>query len=133
MIDLDVFYEQVEQAYELRDMLYHSPERGNPIGVLEYFDFFCEHMDCHPGALVTSSRKQEYVKLRFQFIAFVREQSNKTITYREIGQLLGGRDHSSMIHGEDQHREWMLISSTYKQDYQSLNKIWELHHERAND
>lgn len=127
----DSYYQQVEEAYELRDMLYHAREEEGSKGILEYFEFFCEHMDIHPGFLVTGSRKQEYFMLRCQFSSFVREQSGNTISLKEIGSLLGGRDHTSIIHATEMHKEWMTISDIYAQDYNSLIKCWRLRY--AND
>lgn len=126
----DVYYEQTELAYKLREMLFHKRIEDNPVGVLDYVEFFCEHMDINPGALITRSRKQEYVLLRSQFVAFVRKQSSETITYQKIGEAIGGRDHATVMNSEQGHEEWMLISASYRQDYISLNKMWRLRNVR---
>ncbi|MAO64270.1 MAG: hypothetical protein CL666_04665 [Balneola sp.] len=122
----DAYYEQKELAYELKDMMNAISHINKPAYLLDYFDFFCQHMDVSPGDIAGTSRKQEIYMPRCQFVAFVREISNETITLKEIGRLLSDRDHSSIINSLEAHSEWMVISDAYRQGYNGLMKMWRL-------
>lgn len=55
--------------------------------------------------LEDKTRKQQYVQARYMAMAYMK--SHTTAALKIIGTLFGGRDHSSVIHGLQQHAENM--------------------------
>lgn len=56
----------------------------------------CEIMCMDTECLTQKSRKQEVVSLRFS-VALVLRRTGR-FGYREIGEILGGRDHTTAVH-----------------------------------
>ena len=52
--------------------------------------------------IVSRSRKKEIVNARFIFCSIMKDHYNYSLVY--IGELIGGRDHTSIIHAINQHR-----------------------------
>lgn len=67
-----------------------------PLHVLE---ILASHFDLKPSHLTSPSRKQLFAEPR-QLLMFILRQ-DLGLEYAVIGSLLGGRDHSTIIHGVD--------------------------------
>ena len=70
--------------------------------------------------LVSSSRKQQQVYAR-QMLMYV-AKNNFNLTIKFIGDNLGGRDHSTVLHGIDKIADDIKKNSLVKQDYDFLSK-----------
>ena len=70
--------------------------------------------------LISSSRKQQHVYARQLLMYVAKEDYNLTVKF--IGDNLGGRDHSTVIHGVDKMREDIKNNDMVKQDYEFIKK-----------
>ena len=70
--------------------------------------------------LVSSSRKQQHVYARQLLMYIAKEDYNLTVKF--IGDNLGGRDHSTVLHGIDKIKEDIKNNNMVKQDYEFLKK-----------
>ena len=70
--------------------------------------------------LISSSRKQQHVYAR-QMLMYV-AKNNFNLTIKFIGDNLGGRDHSTVLHGIDKIASDIKNNSLTKQDYEFLSK-----------
>ena len=70
--------------------------------------------------LISSSRKQQHVYAR-QMLMYI-SKNNYNLTIKFIGDNLGGRDHSTVLHGVDKIASDINTNSMVKQDYEFLTK-----------
>ncbi len=70
--------------------------------------------------LISSSRKQQQVYARQMLMYIAKNNFNLTIKF--IGDNLGGRDHSTVLHGIDKIADDIKNNSMVKQDYDFLIK-----------
>ncbi len=66
----------------------------------------------------SSNRKQKYCDVRTMIAYIVR--SNTLATLRKIGDMLGNRDHSSVLHYIKKHEDLMVYDYDYRQMYFAL-------------
>ena len=62
--------------------------------------------------IVSRSRKKEIVNARFIFCSIMKDHYDYSLVY--IGELIGGRDHTSVIHAINQHRSRVKNEDTYR-------------------
>ena len=62
--------------------------------------------------IVSRSRKKEIVNARFIFCSIMKDHYDYSLVY--IGKLIGGRDHTSVIHAINQHRSRVKNEDTYR-------------------
>ena len=62
--------------------------------------------------IVSRSRKKEIVNARFIFCTIMKDHYDYSLVY--IGKLIGGRDHTSVIHAINQHRSRVKNEDTYR-------------------
>ena len=90
VIDLDITKEA------LKDIISpNSPSRITPQNIM---DVVCDHYSITTEDMKSSKRNKELVIPRQMIMYLCRSMTNAT--YKEIASLLGGRDHSTIIHGE---------------------------------
>lgn len=70
--------------------------------------------------LISSSRKQQQVYARQMLMYIAKNNFNLTIKF--IGDNLGGRDHSTVLHGIDKISSDIKTNNLIKQDYDFLTK-----------
>ncbi len=70
--------------------------------------------------LISSSRKQQQVYARQMLMYIAKNNFNLTIKF--IGDNLGGRDHSTVLHGIDKIAADIKTNNLIKQDYEFLTK-----------
>jgi len=79
----------------------------------------CEYLNINEIWMVSKSRKREYVRCRHYIMWF--GKFHTTMTLKAMGLRLGGRDHSTVIHGHNAIEEQISISNR-----QVLTQIKEL-------
>src|SRR3989344_1388741 len=73
-----------------------------------------EFYNISPSDLIKRSRKKEIVRPRQMAMFLLREETK--LSFPEIGQKLGGRDHSTVIHACEKIREESSIEESLKQE-----------------
>ena len=72
----------------------------------QFIDRFCETKGVARKVLLSKTRVKLIVRLRFELMHDLRRRY-KHLSYVRIGQLMGGMDHASVIHGVRRHLEGM--------------------------
>lgn len=67
------------------------------------------------------SRTQQHVEARFLFMHFV--YTRMKLTLKMIGELMGGRDHSTVIHGLQAVSDWIENKKFYTRENKIINDI----------
>lgn len=66
-------------------------------------------------------KKGDLAKIRFLFMYFTKTRIN--LTLNQIGKIMGGRDHSSVIHGIKEVENWLSNTTFYKRENKLINDI----------
>lgn len=77
--------------------LQSEPVRHISIG--ETLSRAAEYFGFTERELISNSRKREYVFARQLLMRYFRGVNAKLYTHKRIGEILGGRDHTTTIHG----------------------------------
>ena len=87
---------RVLQLEEVKQIIKNSarPKRGLPIP--DVVDKVARYFDVDPSAIYEKTRRREVVKPRQIIMYILRTDFN--VSYPAIGQKLGGRDHTTVIH-----------------------------------
>ncbi len=64
------------------------------------------------GHIISRSRKKETVNARFIFCSIMKDYFNYSLVH--VGELVGGRDHTSIIHAIEQHRSRVKNEESYR-------------------
>ena len=75
-----------------------------PVPPDQFIDRFCETKRVARKVLLSKTRVKLIVRLRFELMHDLRRRY-KHLSYARIGQLMGGMDHASVIHGVRRHLE----------------------------
>ena len=87
-----------------------SPETN-----LNHFEIIrkvCEFMKVPEARVIGKSREHKMVMTRFIIIDCLLNQRSNKYTLKEIGQMLGNRDHTTVIHSRDALRNWVNTDET---------------------
>jgi chromosomal replication initiator protein len=64
------------------------------------------------GEIVSKSRKKEVVNARFIFCSILKDHYGYSLVH--IGELIGGRDHTTIINAIDQHKSRVKNEDSYR-------------------
>lgn len=67
------------------------------------------------------SKKGELAKFRFVFMYIVK--TTMGLTLAQVGKLMGGRDHSTVIHGIKEVENWLGNTTFYKRENKLIDDI----------
>ena len=98
---------------DLRDII--KPAQPIPITPEIIMNVICEHFDVSREDIVSSKRNSEIVLPRQVFMYLCRDYLS--IPYQQIGKYIGGKDHSTVMHGLDK------ISKNIQEDPELSMKI----------
>ena len=84
-------------------------------------DLSCEFLMVDRKKLVSRSREQRLVEARNMIASLLYSDSYLRMTLLEIAQLLGKRDHSTIIHGNKQLDTLMQVYPDVKEMYKNLH------------
>ena len=79
----------------------------------EVLGIICESMYVKKEDIMSKLKTTELVDARHFFVAYIRKKTN--CPYKEIGDFLGGRDHTTMIHSIKTFNDRYSNYSDYKQ------------------
>jgi chromosomal replication initiator protein len=89
----------------------------SPIIDLTHFEIIrkvCEFMNVKESQVLSKSREYKMVMTRFVIIDCLLNQQSFKYTLKEIGQMLGGRDHTTIIHSRDALKNWVSTDETMR-------------------
>lgn len=76
------------------------------------FSAVCTYYRIHPIMLQSKCRKPEFVHPRYVFY-FITKKFNPKFSLKEIGKMVGGKDHATVINGIKTISEWVSGKSSY--------------------
>lgn len=120
------FHKEIEYAYQVKSLGRYEVPSYHELD--EYFMFFCMHFKVRPMDVITLSHEPSHVRLRDLFTGFARkpmlENGMHKFTLKAIGDLLNGRDHSTIISCVNRHKNAMEVEELYQQEFNGLMKAW---------
>lgn len=75
----------------------------------------------HPDRFMSSSRKREYVYIRNLLCYYVKKKFPH-ISLEQIGEAIGGKDHTTVIHARKTYKDWLDTDSLLPSALQTVNK-----------
>lgn len=84
-----------------------------------------EALGIDESEMKSSSRKREIVESRHIAIGIILKK-NKFITLVKLGKIMGGRDHSTMIHSNETFNDLCDTDKKFKLKVKSIEKLIEL-------
>ncbi len=96
----------------------------NPLTIDDILDTVCKHFSVSPAAVNGRSRKREYVEAR-QISMYLAQKYTKMPASR-IGKLLGGRDHSTVIHSCSKIEKRISVDKSFQDELASIENSFRL-------
>lgn len=90
----------------------------------DILDSVCNHFNVSTTAVMSRSRKRDYVVAR-QVSMYLAQKYTKMPASR-IGKLVGGRDHSTVIHSCTQVENRLKIDKMFCSEVQSIENSFKL-------
>ncbi len=114
-IDMTLAERVIKRAVKIDD---------RPLTVDEIVETVCEHFKVSTSAVGSRSRKREHVTARQ--VAMYLAQKHTKMPASRIGQLVGGRDHSTVIHSCSQIEKRISADSSFNDEMAEIEKHFKL-------
>lgn len=85
-------------------------EENSPFHWRQIIDEVCKKHDISKGNMMSRRRRQDLVAARFE--AYYRLSEETTLSLPQIGRLMGGRDHTTVLYGIRIHQGRLAAQST---------------------
>ena len=95
-----------------------------PLTVDDIIETVCNHFNVSATAISSRSRKHDLVVARQVSMYFAQKYTRMTAS--RIGKLVGGRDHSTVIHSCSQIEQRMKVDSNFKDEIRSIENSFKL-------
>lgn len=95
-----------------------------PLTIDDILDTVCHHFNVTTAAVASRSRKRDYVTAR-QVSMYLAQKYTKMPASR-IGKLVGGRDHSTVIHSCNQIEQRLKIDKVFSAELSSIETSFKL-------
>lgn len=103
---------------ELRDII--SPDTPKEVTPQLILDVVAEHFHVSPEDIISGKRQSEIVMPR-QIVMYLCRDTGK-FSLKNIGKFLGGRDHTTIIHGADKIQAEMAKSESLTSTIETIRK-----------
>ena len=97
---------------------------NKPLTVDDILDKVCNHFSVSQQSVLSRSRKRDYVLVR-QVSMYLAQKYTKMPASR-IGQLIGGRDHSTVIHSCSSIEQRMKVDKAFLSEMNSIENSFKL-------
>ena len=97
---------------------------NHPLTVDDILEAVCRHFGVKQQDVFSKSRKREYVQVR-QISMYLAQKYTKMPASR-IGHLIGGRDHSTVLHSCTAVQQRMKVDQAFKEDMNSIENSFKL-------
>lgn len=101
----------------LKDMISSTNKK---IDTADIISAVCRHFSVTKEDILSGKRKKELVEPRQIAIFLIREQTNKSLP--EIGKIMGGKDHTTIMHAEKKISELIKIDSNIKHQVEQIRE-----------
>ncbi|MBU1046342.1 chromosomal replication initiator protein DnaA [Patescibacteria group bacterium] len=107
---------------EIRSLIKTNISSNRNISVKEIVKIVAEFYNIEQDIIYKKTRKKEVVKPRQLIMYILREDFN--VSYPSIGEKLGGRDHTTVIHSCDKIRNNLKTNSLLLQELEQIRSIF---------
>jgi chromosomal replication initiator protein len=97
---------------------------NHPLTIDDILEKVCNHYGVSQQNVFSRSRKRDYVVVR-QISMYLAQKYTKMPASR-IGQLIGGRDHSTVIHSCDTIEKRLKVDKTFYAELSSIENSFKL-------
>ncbi len=97
---------------------------NHPLTIDDILETVCQHYNVTPQNVFSKSRKRDYVQAR-QVSMYLAQKFTKMPTSR-IGQLIGGRDHSTVIHSCTTVGQRLKVDKSFVDELNSIENSFKL-------
>ena len=97
---------------------------NHPLTVDDILEAVCRHFGVKQQEVFSKSRKREYVQVR-QISMYLAQKYTKMPASR-IGHLIGGRDHSTVLHSCTAVQQRLKVDQAFKEDINSIENSFKL-------
>jgi chromosomal replication initiator protein len=106
---------------EIKDIIKNNTKPKKMISVNELIKIISNYYNIEEGAIFDKTRRKEVVKPRQIVMFLLREDFN--ISFPTIGEKLGGRDHTTVIHSCEKIRRDLKIDNSLAQQIQQIRSM----------
>lgn len=110
-IDLSLAERIVRKAVKVNEM-------NKPVTIEEIIRKVCDHYDMEESAIYAKTRKREVVQVR-QVAMYLAKKYTETSSSK-IGQLIGNKDHATVLHACKMVRDQIEVDKAFKADVEEL-------------
>ena len=114
-IDMKLAERVIKRAVKIDD---------NPLTIDDIMDKVCVHFNVSPTSVAGRSRKREYVVARQVSMYLAQKYTNMPAS--RIGKLVGGRDHSTVIHSCSQVEKRIKVDRSFNDEIASIETSFKL-------
>ena len=120
-----IFYNTAVDMHLAERILKRAIKTDNhPLTVDDILETVCRHYGVTQQNVFSKSRKREYVQVR-QISMYLAQKYTKMPASR-IGQLIGGRDHSTVLHSCTAVQRRLKVDQAFKDDISSIENSFKL-------
>lgn len=106
---------------DVKILIKHSVRPNKGISVEEVVRRIAQYYDVQEKSIYEKTRKKEVVKPRQVIMYVLREEMN--VSYPSIGEKLGGRDHTTVIHSCEKVKEEVKRNPSLEQEIEHIRSI----------
>ena len=115
-VDLHLAERVIKRAVKLDD--------NQPLTIDDIMEKVCQHYGVSQQQVFSKSRKRDYVQVR-QVSMYLAQKYTKMPASR-IGQLIGGRDHSTVLHSCNTVEQRLKVEASFREELQSIEQSFRL-------
>lgn len=106
---------------DVRALIKHTVKPNKGVSVDEVVRRVAQYYDVSEKSIYEKTRKKEVVRPRQVIMYMLREEFN--VSFPSIGEKLGGRDHTTVIHSCEKIKEEMKTSTSLEQELEHIRNI----------
>ena len=110
----------ISQA-DVRSLIKHNIRPNRGVSMEEVVRRIAQYYDVNEKSIYEKTRKKEVVKPRQVIMYILREEFS--VSYPSIGEKLGGRDHTTVIHSCEKIKEEMKKNPTLEQELEHVRSL----------
>jgi len=106
---------------DVRSLIKHNVKPGRGVSVEEVVRRVAQYYEIAEKSIYEKTRKKEVVRPRQIIMYMLREEFN--VSYPSIGEKMGGRDHTTVIHSCEKIKEEMKHSASLEQELEHIRSL----------
>ena len=110
----------ISQA-DVRSLIKHNVKPSRGVSVDEVVRRIAGYYEIAEKSIYEKTRKKEVVRPRQIIMYMLREEFN--VSYPSIGEKLGGRDHTTVIHSCEKIKEEVKTNNTLEQEIEQIRAL----------